>query len=67
MGNNANEAYKIFTEKLLNIINQCIPHNHVTIRPNDKTWYDTYIRNIYRKRDRQHNIARLEKIQVPEK
>ena len=41
----------------MEFVNQCIPHKDVTIRPNDKPWYDSEIRKYSRKRDRQKSKA----------
>ena len=58
IGNNIVEyACKIFTDTLLNFLNSCIPNKEVTIRPNDKPWYDSEIRTLSRKRDRHKAIA----------
>ena len=35
------------------MMSQCIPSKEVTVRPNDKPWYDSVIRRLSRKRDRQ--------------
>ena len=36
----------------MKFVNESIPHKNVTIRPNDKPWYDSEIRKNSRKRDR---------------
>ena len=36
----------------MEFVNESIPHKDVTIRPNDKPWYDSEIRKKSRKRDR---------------
>ncbi|MEW8546519.1 MAG: reverse transcriptase family protein, partial [Candidatus Thiodiazotropha sp.] len=41
-----------FTSKFINLAKECIPCKEVTIRPNDKPWYDSEIRTFSRKRDR---------------
>ena len=47
IGNNSvDDACKIFTYTLLNFLNLCIPNKEVTIRPNDKPWYDSEIRSL---------------------
>jgi len=38
-------------------MNQCIQSKVVTIRPNDKPWYDSEIRRFSKYRDRQRRIA----------
>ena len=52
-----NTATELFTNKLLNLMQQCIPFKEITIRKNDKPWYDSEIRKYSRKRDRQKTIA----------
>lgn len=47
-----NEAPKIFEETFLKIVNECIPSKEVTIRTDDKPWYDSEIRKTSRQRDR---------------
>ena len=55
------DACKIFTDTciLLNFLNLCIiiPNLEVTIRQNDKPCYDSEIRSLSRKFDRQKAIA----------
>ena len=46
-----------FTETLLSLMTLCIPSKLVTIRPNDKPWYDSQVRTFSRQRDRQKKIA----------
>lgn len=41
-----------FTNKFLEIAKQCTPNRTVTIRPNDKPWFDTALRREMRNRDR---------------
>ena len=48
-----NESCTLFTNKFMDFVNKCIPHNDVVIRLNDKPWYDSEIRKHTRKRDRQ--------------
>ena len=58
IGNNSvDDACKIFTDTLLNFLNLCIPNKEVTIRLNDKPWYDSEIRILSRKHDRQKAIV----------
>ena len=52
-----NDACKRFTNKLLEMMTQFIPSKEVTIRPNDKLWYDSEIRRLSRHRDRQKAIV----------
>ena len=57
MSKDVNTAAKSFTEKLLSFAHICIPNKIVTVRPNDKPWYDSKIRIASRKRDRLKNKA----------
>jgi len=54
---NVNEATVMFTNKLIELMKLCIPNKLVTVRPNDKPWYDSCIRRSARKRDRQKHIS----------
>ena len=47
-----NDCCTLFTNKFMEFVNESIPHKDVTIRPNDKPWYDSEIRKKSRKRDR---------------
>ena len=47
------EASEPFTSTFLNFVKQCIPSKTVTIREDDKPWYDSEIRSFSRKRDKQ--------------
>ena len=46
------DACERFTFKLSVIMSRCIPSKEVTIRPNDRPWYDSKIRRFSRHRDR---------------
>ena len=52
-----NNATSNFTQKLLDLIKTCIPSKEVTIRKNDKPWYDNEVRKFSRKRDRMKATA----------
>ena len=52
-----NDACERFTYKLLEMMTQFIPSKEVTIRPNDKPWYDSEIRRLSRHRDRHKAIV----------
>ena len=47
------EATELFTSVFLKFVKQCIPSKNVTIRGDDKPWYDSEIRSFTRKRDKQ--------------
>ena len=47
-----NDCCELVTNKFMEFVNLSIPHKDVTIRPNDKPWYDSEIRRYSRKRDR---------------
>ena len=38
-------------------IKECIPHKEVIVRPDDKPWYDRFIRSYSCKRDRTKSKA----------
>ena len=54
---NLANACENFTSIFINLAKECIPCKEVTIRPNDKPWYDSEIRTASRKRDRLRNKA----------
>ena len=45
------EACELFTKQFLTVIDACIPSPKVTIRPDDKPWYNGELRTLCRKRD----------------
>ena len=51
------EAVLFFNHSFLNLVNEFIPSKEVTVRSDDKPWYDTEIRKHSRKRDRLKSIA----------
>ena len=51
------EATELFTSVFLKFVKQCIPSKNVTIRGDDKPWYDSEIRSFTRKRDKQKRKA----------
>ncbi|MCG8032136.1 MAG: reverse transcriptase family protein [Candidatus Thiodiazotropha taylori] len=51
------DAAVFFNESLLRLVSECIPSKEVTVRSDDKPWYDTEIRKHSRKRDRLKSIA----------
>lgn len=51
------ESCNRFSNKILELMHRCIPSKDVTIRPDDKPWYDSTIRKYSRLRDRQKKIA----------
>ncbi len=46
------DASNIFTSKFIELAKQCIPCSQVTVRPNDKPWYDSEIRQTSKLRDK---------------
>ena len=46
------EACNLFTNTFLNFVKESIPSKYITVRPNDKPWYDSEIRHFSRVRDR---------------
>ena len=51
------DAVLFFNDTFLKFVNECIPSKEVTVRSDDKPWYDTEIRKHSRKRDRLKTIA----------
>lgn len=58
---NVNTACELFNSHLNQYVDKCIPTKIVTIRPNDKPWYDSNLRRESRKRDRLRQKARKSK------
>ena len=56
-----NQAVEFFTKSFLNLVRQCIPSKEITVRSDDKPWYDNELRNWSRKRDRLKAIATVNK------
>ena len=52
-----NDAVLFFNHSFLSLVSECIPSKEVTVRSDDKPWYDTEIRKHSRKRDRLKSIA----------
>ena len=50
--NNLDLAVEIFNRKIIQIAENNIPKKLITIRPNDKPWYNSELRHEMRKRDR---------------
>ena len=46
-------ACDTFTTKIIDFCHACIPSKEVTVRPNDKPWFDSQLRTLSRRRDRQ--------------
>ena len=58
--NDASDVYhaeKKFTTTFLKLVKQCIPGKTVSIRPKDKAWFDSALRNKIRRRNRARNKA----------
>lgn len=47
-----NAAVEYFNSSFLNLVQECIPSKEITVRSDDKPWYDTEIRKFSRIRDR---------------
>ena len=62
--NTVDQACDQLTKRLLELMDDCIPSKVVTVRPNDKPWYDSEIRRFTKYRDRQISIARKRNSQV---
>ncbi len=54
---NVDDAAELFTVKFIDLAKQCIPRKEVTIRPNDKPWYDSEIRRTSKLRDKARKKA----------
>jgi hypothetical protein len=52
------ENCQTFTNKFIEIIKNCVPQKEVTIRLNDKVWFNSELRREIRKRDRLRKLAR---------
>ena len=48
----------MWTKKLLDIAKQTIPNKLVTVRPNDKPWFNNVLRHLLRKKTRAYNYAK---------
>jgi hypothetical protein len=46
------ENCQAFTNKFIEILKKCVPQKEVTIRQNDKVWFNSELRREIRKRDR---------------
>ena len=51
------QAVEYFNRTFLNYVHECIPSKEVTVRSDDKPWYDNEIRKFSRKRDRLKTTA----------
>ena len=58
LNGSVDESCATFTWIFIDIVNQCIPHKTVCVRPDDQPWYDNAIRQISRKRDRMKRTAK---------
>jgi hypothetical protein len=56
---NINTAVLNFTNTILDLVKACIPYKFVTVRPRDRPWYNSDIRNTSRNRDRHKHIATI--------
>ena len=56
LSSDINEACEYFTSTLVEMMSVCIPSKEVTVRPNDRPWYDSEIRRLSRQRDRLKKI-----------
>ena len=62
-----NSACSKFTKTFLNIAKTCIPTREVTIRSDDKVWFDSDLRRESRKRETTANIFQDENGNSPKK
>jgi hypothetical protein len=54
-----NSSVLKFTQIFLDIVKLHIPHKYVTVRPQDRPWYNSEIRKMSRKRDRYKHSATI--------
>ena len=54
-----NSSVLKFTQTFLDIVKLHIPHKYVTVRPQDRPWYNSEIRKMSRKRDRYKHSATI--------
>ena len=47
-----NEVPILFEESFLKLVNECVPSKEITVRTDDKPWYDTEIKKNTRHRNR---------------
>ena len=52
------EASYLFNDIFLEMVKTCTPSKKVTVRPDDKPWYNSEIRRTLRKRDRLKSKAK---------
>jgi hypothetical protein len=52
-----NIAVAAWTSKFKETTERCIQHKEATIRPEDKTWYNGYLRRLCRNQQRDHRTA----------
>ena len=57
--NDIDEACELFTEKFMSFTRECIPTKMITVRKNDKPWFNSQLRHEIRIRDRLWNKARF--------
>ena len=55
---NIEESCDRLTKSLLDAAHQCIHSKIVTIRPNDKPWFNNYLRRLLRTKNRSHNTTK---------
>ena len=61
---NVEEACTMWTKLFLDVAKERIPNKIVTIRPNDKSWFNGYLRRLLRTKNRSHHKAK--KTNTPE-
>ena len=61
LSNDIETACILFTQELLALASLCIPHKSVRIRPNDKPWFNGYLRRLRRKRNRLYKLYKTDK------
>ena len=61
---NINNVANLWTFKVLAAAEASITCKNVTVRPNDKPWYNNYLRQLCRKKERLHKIAKHNNLEL---
>jgi hypothetical protein len=58
INNDIDYLVDFWTRKFLEISKNIVPNKIVTVRPNDKPWFNNYLRRLLRQKTRMHNKAK---------
>jgi len=61
LSNDIDESARLFTESFLSIAKRIVPNKTVTVRPNDKPWYNNELRNKRRDMLKLYRLAKNDK------